>query len=390
MIYSQVLLTSKFRDSLTTPYLPKIPTVTWLARPPHFSDTWQFTLVYSWLDRLIVTLQDKMLWILDPENIAVAGVLQLEHAITAITIHDREIYVLCGGVASPLMRLSIHPQFERAVEDDRCEVEEAGTPDGGQVGGGVGVTPQEDESQQSHLVMESISRDESPEEQPSEETEVTDGAGDENTTVVMSLDDAIDKPDLRESPFHEPHEQESISTEPHRDEIPALVPPLQPRLKSPTTPSETTIGSVKAELKELSEKLKPALGVISGLLHYPRGLGRPSEDEKEGVQEESSGQQGSGTTTPAEQHHDHTKADLRDLLRLDKSSVHQGDTSLTAPSGRSAPPVDSREQERRLRMAQAQDGDEVVVASGKTHRRKKKKRVVKKTSSKSSEWCVCV
>lgn len=344
-----MLLTAKFRDALSASHLPSIPTLTWPSSSSvdtQHMDAWQFTLVYSWLNQFAVTVQDNLLFVLDLENIAVAGMLVLEQKITSVTTSGSHIYILCGKSSKPLTRLTIHPSFLRARG-------------GGGDAGNMADSPQDVKT-------------------PEEEARLTK----ESVVDIVVVG--------------ETGELTSADTHPQRDG--SLVPePNSPKPYSGASTPELSISGVGTELKEI---LKPALGRLTSLL--PPGKGRRwlgGDKEKEGSEDlelveqqaklkEPTNKPGSDTTTPVEpstepQEHHKVEMHLRDVLKFSKL-LHVGET--TPPDSpqvvRSSAAITSQEHARRLRMAQAGDEEEVVVSD--KSRKKKRKRKTKKSSSRCS------
>lgn len=341
LIYPQVLCTAKFREALSASHLPSIPSRTWSSPSTslEFSDSWQFTLVHTWLDKFIVTFHNNLLWVLDSENIEVAGVLAVQHKITCVATSGNHIYVLCGKASRPLARFTIHPSFSIARDGD-----------------GVGS-------------IENI---------PQEET-TTDGGKDDLQEVPLDTEVDIDPGD---GTLSEPRPPSGLVPEPNTTH------------SNTTTPQEVGSGGVRVELREM---FKPALGRLTNLL--PRGKGRKvpvgeqEEDRSEEIElqetqrkeREFVSEQGPGVATPveAEPQQPHRELNLKDVLKLSKL-LHGGEATPpdTPPTVRSSPAITSEEQARRLRMTQAGDEEE-VVASGKS-RKKKRKKKTKKVSSRCS------
>ena len=347
-----MLLTAKFRDALSASHLPSIPTQTWpsssSSADTHHLDAWQFTLVHSWLDRFVVTLQDNLLLVLDLENIAVVGMLVLEQKITCVTTSGSHIYVLCGKSSKPLTRLTIHPLFLRARG-------------GGDGAGNAAAVPQEVETPEQEVRL------------PQEST----------VDIVV---------------VGETGELTPADTHPQQDGSLVPEPTSSKQLSGASTP-ELSISGVGTELREM---LKPALGRLTSLL--PPGKGRRwlgGEKVKEGgedfelvdqqakVKEPTpTGKPGSDTTTPVEpnaepQEHHRVEMHLKDVLKLSKL-LHGGETTPpdSPPVVRSSAAITSQEHARRLRMAQAGDEEELVVSD--KSRKKKRKRKTKKASSRCS------
>ena len=369
-------MTSKFRDSLASSHLPSIPTHTWSVSPAQFSDSWQFSLVYPLLSRLIVTLQERTLWVLDPENIVVVGAMTVEHPITAIATSGSCIYVLCGGVGRPLVRLSVHPAIVRAdaaASESRQQVEV----DSGQ-------STLKDEGESKAVSTESCRVDEltgasevevpgceSPagergeREPPGLDASVLAGTSEGTDATLASKAESFELQSLQSSPDKSP-EEESGSQQ-------------KPSAKPRPTP-ELLLEGMKVELRELREMtvLKPALDKLSGLFYAkivgdkPRGApgGQAGDDQSERDPE-------SGRSSPLPK---------RDSVKQTHFKLHPDPDPTTPPLA--PPPVDPQEQERRLRMAQALQDEEagLVAASERSPKRKRKKRKPsRKISSQSSE-----
>lgn len=341
-IHPQVLCTAKFRDALSASHLPSIPSRTWPSPSAslEFSDSWQFTLVHTWLDKFIITFHNNLLWVLDSENIEVAGVLAVQHKITCVATSGSHIYVLCGKASRPLARFTIHPSFSIVKDGD-----------------GVGST----------------------ENVPQEETTI-DGGKDDLQEVPLDTEVDIEPGD-------------GTLSEPRPPFGGGLVPEPNTTHSDTSTPQEVDGGGVRVELREM---LKPALGRLTNLL--PRGKGRKvaggelEEDrsEESELQEtqrkerEFVSEQGPGVATPVEaEPQPRRELNLKDVLKLSKL-LHGGEATPpdTPPTVRSSPAITSEEQARRLRMTQAGDEEE-VVASGKS-RKKKRKKKTKKVSSRCS------
>ena len=288
----------------------------------------------------MVTFQNNFLWVLDTENVEVAGMLAVKHKITCVATCGNHIYVLCGKASKPLARFTIHPSFSLARDED-----------------GVGS-------------IENV---------PQKET--TPDGGEEGLQEVP-LDTEINI---------EPSERTLSETQPpSRD---GLVP--EPNKTDTSPPQEVSSGGVRVELREM---FKPALGRLTNLL--PRGKGRrvPVEEQEEDRREEvevqesqkkefASDQTPGVVVTPvesnAEPQEPHRELNLKDVLKLSKL-LHGGEATPpdTPPTVHSSPAISSEEQARRLRMTQAGDEEEVVV-TGKPHKKKRKKKT-KKVSSKCS------
>ena len=367
-------MTSKFRDSLASNYLPSIPTHTWSTSPTQFSDSWQFSLVYPLLGRFIVTLQERTLWVLDPENITVVGAMTVEHPITAVATSGSRIYVLCGGVGRPLVRLSVHPAVVRAeavASESRHQVE-----------ADSGKTALKEKSEIKAVATESCRVDEltgaseievpsceapagerEEKEQPKLDVRELSGSAD---ATPAGKGESIELKALQSFPDKTPEEESESQQKPS----------AKPR-SSPSTP-ELLLAGMKVELRELREMtvLKPALDKLSGLL-YARIGGDKSRGAAGDDQSERDPESGRSSPLPK-----------RDSTKLNHLKLHPD--SMTPPL--TPPPVDPQEQERRVRMAQAleDEGTELVVASDRSPKRKRKKRKMsRKISSQSSELACC-
>ena len=288
----------------------------------------------------MVTFQNNFLWVLDTENIEVAGMLAVKHKITCVATSGSHIYVLCGKASKPLARFTIHPSFSIARDGDGA--------------GSIENIPQE---------------------------ETTPDGGKEGLQEVP-LDTEVDI---------ESSERTLSETQPPSH---GLVP--EPNKTDANPPQEVSSGGVRVELREM---FKPALGRLTNLL--PRGKGRrvpvgeQEEDRSEEVElqesqkkeRELASEQAPGVVTPVESNAEpqdpHRELSLKDVLKLSKL-LHGGEATPpdTPPTVRSSPAITSEEHARRLRMTQAGDEEE-VVASGKS-RKKKRKKKTKKVSSRCS------
>ena len=388
-------MTSKFRDAVASGHLPSIPTHTWSASPTQFSDSWQFSLVYPLLNRFIVTLQERTLWVLDPENIVVVGVLTLEHPITAIATCGSRIYVLCGGVGRPLARLSVHPAIvraEAAASESRRQTEEEPEKSG--------LREKSEAAEKKVVVAESSRVDEltgankiqvSACESPAGEREelgMGEGrAGDEEIADATLGSEVEEKERTLLDGEHEdktkfPQKANIIPEQPNQK------PSVKPR-SNPTTP-ELLLAGMKVELRELREMkvLKPKLDKLSGMLHARLG-----GDKSRGT----AGAQGQLGENPSKQDPESGRSSpqpKRDSMKLSHVKLHPDpDADADATTASLAPlPVDPQEQERRLRMAQALEGEgEGLVAASNfsPRRRRKKRKTSRKISSQSSELGAC-
>ena len=288
----------------------------------------------------MVTFQNNFLWVLDTENVEVAGMLVVKHKITCVATCGSHIYVLCGKASKPLARFTIHPSFSIARDED-----------------GAGS-------------IENIPQDE------------TAPDGEEEGLQEVPLDIEVDI---------EPSEHTLSETQPPSGD--GLFP--EPNKTDTSPPQEASSGGVRVELREM---FKPALGRLTNLL--PRGKGRrgPAGEQEEDRREEiemqasqkkeyASDQTPGVVVTPvesnAEPQEPHRELNLKDVLKLSKL-LHSGEATPpdTPQTVRSSPAISSEEQARRLRMTQAGDEEE-VVASGKS-RKKKRKKKTKKVSSRCS------
>ena len=446
---NQVLQTAKFRDVfVTSKHLPTIQVQSWPAPAIHFSESWQFSLLHPWLDGFVVTHQDKTLWVLDPETMAVAGVLSLDHRITSVVPCGSHLYLLCGGVASPLVRLEIQPKFKNTsiLNPDAMALllSDLAGDDGGRGEENGGHSTREGESEDSERGSRGGAHDE-----PCsvDETQVdATGDGPRRAQVDATGDGPrraqVDNDATGDGPRQVQVDNDATGDGPRQAQVDSDVTgdgprqvqvdndatgdgPRQVQVDNDATgdgprqaqedndatgdgprhlysdTAELIIGNVKVEFKEVAEMLKPALGKLSDLLLHPKGLRKEDIDkQREEIElkskEDTSGERNSGTSTPVEQHFD-----LRDVLRGKWVSMKLGETTFSPKLGRHGEPspvtpvslslesVDPLEHERRLRMSKAGGEDDDVV-SGKTQRKKRKRKSKKATMSSRSSMHVCV
>lgn len=118
----QVVLTTKFRDALSSGQFPRVLTNNWSSGNLQFADSWQFSLVLPWLKNFIVTYHDRTLCVLDPTTSTVAGVLCLNHKITCIATNGKFVYVLCDGIARPLARFTAQTAYLKSIQKIKMSV----------------------------------------------------------------------------------------------------------------------------------------------------------------------------------------------------------------------------------------------------------------------------
>ncbi len=333
-----------------------------------FSETWQFSLVYAWLDRYIVTLHDKALWVLDPEMLTVVGILCLENKITAVVPNGEDLFVLCAGVATPLIKLSFSPRVSNTsifnpeavallLSEQMTSLggeEKSGRRERGMAGIGSGSESvalersfhgtqekdaqegegegegQEEEEERVEMTETDFGGGSVAVETVGEGSEVVGGERRHETTRDIDEDTATTYGSEAQIviPFTEPN---SHSVEPH---------------SGSTTPPEPLMDRVKEELKDMKVLLMPAFTKLSGFLPHhrhpkkdeqeniesPQLVKKVDDDEKEGeVKEkeeekgEPSGKPTSAAATPVELREPGKSLDLKDLLKLGKlSSLGRG------------------------------------------------------------------
>lgn len=446
-----MLQTAKFRDVfLTSKHLPRITVHSWPVSTIKFSETWQFTLVYAWMDGYIATVHNKTLWVLDPQTLSVAGILCLEHKITGISPSGEDLYLLCGGLASPLIKLSFRPRVSDTsilnpeamamlLSDHLGSSSREGAAETGSESGTVALEPS------FHGKQDTTGQAEAGEK---EVVEVTETGADEKTAVVEPATDGNSEADGKIG-SHEPVGDEDTTTisscnseaqsgilfvEPNPHAV-------EPTNLDSTMPSEQPISSrVKAEFKDMKVLLMPALGKLSGLLPHHRQPKAPKESEvtlelpqqvagdgsegkeegKDKEEEEGGGpsdEPRSETVTPVDQREQPGKpkdlhAVFGKLKSLRQGTATAGVGAEDLPSSHTASPkivrhsetdvagsvlvggpsvvsqLDSQEKERLLRMAHASKSrDDDVVVGGKGHGAHKKKKKRRVKKSAVSSRC---
>ncbi len=112
-----MLRTVVFKEALSTQSLPRVPLYSWSSLIPSYNRAWQFTAVLPWVgENFVVTLSDHTLFILDPENGLIVGVLTLGHQISDISITRSFVYILCNDLKKPVCRISVKQSFLRALK----------------------------------------------------------------------------------------------------------------------------------------------------------------------------------------------------------------------------------------------------------------------------------
>ncbi len=112
-----MLRTVVFKEALSTRSLPRVPLHSWSSLVPSYNRAWQFTAILPWVgENFVVTRSEHTLFILDPENGLIVGVLTLGHQITDISISRSFVYLLCNDLKKPLCRISVKQSFLRALK----------------------------------------------------------------------------------------------------------------------------------------------------------------------------------------------------------------------------------------------------------------------------------
>ena len=102
-----------FKESLSTGHLPVVHIKTFTSLRSHFSKSWQFSFLRPWIyDRFIVTCHDNTLFVLDPEEGTIVGVLTLQYSISDLATAGRHLFILYQtGSSRAVVKLSIHPSL---------------------------------------------------------------------------------------------------------------------------------------------------------------------------------------------------------------------------------------------------------------------------------------
>ncbi|KAL5463455.1 hypothetical protein EMCRGX_G032350 [Ephydatia muelleri] len=112
----QVLHTSIFRDSLETQVIIKLSAQQLPTPTP--TGAWQFTFLIPWVSPLVVTYHERVLWVLDPEEVAIVGFAALTHNITDMCASGSILYVLCNGCNPLVTRLTLSEGFMKGKQKD--------------------------------------------------------------------------------------------------------------------------------------------------------------------------------------------------------------------------------------------------------------------------------
>ena len=113
----QVLRTMLYKEALSTQHLPQVPLQSWSSLVPSYNKAWQFSSVRAWVgEHFVVTTLDHTLFVLDPENGSVVGVLSLGHPINSIAITRGFVYLLCNDLKKPICRVCVKQSFLKALQ----------------------------------------------------------------------------------------------------------------------------------------------------------------------------------------------------------------------------------------------------------------------------------
>ena len=107
----QVLSTSKYREALGQDSIPIIPLLGVIPSHPIISDRTQFTMLYLWAKKYIITHNQHALWVLDPSCSAVVASLADQSPIIDITCSGESVYLL-RPQKPVIVKLSIHADFK--------------------------------------------------------------------------------------------------------------------------------------------------------------------------------------------------------------------------------------------------------------------------------------
>ncbi len=106
-----------YKEALSTQALPRVPLHSWSSLVPSYNRAWQFNAVLPWVgEHFVITCSEHTLFILDPKNGLIVGVLAIGHAITDIAVTRSFVYLLCNDLKKPICRISVKQAFLRALK----------------------------------------------------------------------------------------------------------------------------------------------------------------------------------------------------------------------------------------------------------------------------------
>lgn len=106
-----MLSTSKYREALAQDSIPIIPLLGVIPSHPIITDRTQFTMLYLWDKKYVITHNQHALWVLDPNCSGVVASLADQSPIIDITSSGDSVYLL-RPQKPPMVKLSIHADFK--------------------------------------------------------------------------------------------------------------------------------------------------------------------------------------------------------------------------------------------------------------------------------------
>ncbi|XP_065919514.1 tectonin beta-propeller repeat-containing protein 2-like isoform X2 [Dysidea avara] len=106
-----VLSTSKYREALAQDTIPIIPLLGVVPSHPIITDRTQFTMLYLWDNKYVITHNQHALWVLDPSCSGVVASLADQSPIIDITSSGDSVYLL-RPQKPPVVKLSIHADYK--------------------------------------------------------------------------------------------------------------------------------------------------------------------------------------------------------------------------------------------------------------------------------------
>ena len=118
MVSYQVISTSKYREALGLRSIPIIPLLGINPSHPVITDRTQFTLLYLWCGKFVITHHQHALWVLDPSCSSVLATLAERLPIIDITCCKDAVYLLRPDKC-PIVKLTLHADFKRLLSPEK-------------------------------------------------------------------------------------------------------------------------------------------------------------------------------------------------------------------------------------------------------------------------------
>lgn len=101
-----------FKEALSSHHLPAVVINSVPTSPLCFSRSWQFSTLHPMLGgKFVVTFQENTIFVLDPVNGVIVGAASLKDNIKSVSMSGGFLYILSGAVSKAIFRVAVHHSY---------------------------------------------------------------------------------------------------------------------------------------------------------------------------------------------------------------------------------------------------------------------------------------